>query len=120
LLYSARASSDHPVRLLLDTLLIEGVQLVVDARAISNSEAERMRRLCEDAALYYLRSPLHVAAYETDDEHMQHVGNLALRHRTCVVTDADADGTLPVRVADLKALHHIRLDVGNPSMRAGV
>lgn len=85
----------------------EGIELIVDARPGLNREALPMQAGCDQAGLYY------VPAYtERSDETISRYADLALRHKTCVVVEGDAQDLLSA-IAAKRSIKATSLDTGS-------
>ena len=71
---------------LIAQLAAEDIELVIDVRS-SPQAAERLEALCEQAAMYFVVRP--ELGEEAPAELVSWAAGLALRHRACVVADAD-------------------------------
>jgi hypothetical protein len=71
---------------LIAQLAAEDIELVIDVRSTAQT-ADRLEALCEQAAMYFLDEP--ALAGDAGEEVVGWAAGLALRHRACVVGDAD-------------------------------
>lgn len=87
----------------------EGIELIVDARPGLSLEAIPMRSGCDSAGLYYV--PTH-ADEELSDKTISRYANLALRHKTCVVVEGEAQDLLSA-IAAKRSFKAKSLDAGS-------
>ena len=83
-MFSAPLEPD--VDALIVQLAAEDIELVIDVRS-SPQAARRLEALCEQAAMYFVRRP--ELGEEAPEDLVGWAAGLALRHRACVVADAD-------------------------------
>lgn len=81
---------------LLKQLSAEDIEAVVDVRQANGEPLDRLAAACEDVEMYYVHRPDLVAAagrgerHGQPDAHIAWAASIALRHRTCVLTDGGA------------------------------
>lgn len=107
--FSLRTSLSTSPDALVGGLADEGIELIVDARPGLNLEAIPMQAGCEQAGLYYVPT---YAAEELSDETITRYANLALRHKTCVVVDGEAQDLLSA-IAAKRSIKANSLDAGS-------
>lgn len=107
--FSLHASLSASPDALVGGLAHEGIELIVDARAGLNVEAIPMQAGCDQAGLYYV--PTH-AAKDLSDETISRYANLALRHKTCVVVEGEAQDLLSA-IAAKRSVKAKSLDAGS-------
>lgn len=89
---------------LIGGLFDEGIELIVDARLGLIEAADAMKAGCDLAGLYYVPT---VASQDASD--VVRYANLALRHKTCVVFDENAEALLAA-IAAHRSIEAIPLD----------
>lgn len=67
-------------------LAAEDIELVIDVRSAPQA-ADRLGALCEQAAMYFVVRP--ELGEDAPEELVDWAAGLALRHRACVIADAD-------------------------------
>ncbi len=83
---------------LIEGLVDEGIELIVDARPGRDADAAAMKAGCDLAGLYYVPT---TATQDLPD--VARFANLALRHKTCVVFDENAEDLL-IAIAAQKSM----------------
>jgi hypothetical protein len=104
--FSLRASLSASPDVLVGGLADEGFELIVDARPGLDVGAASMKAGCDQAGLYYVPAQTEK---ELSDQTISRYANLALRHKTCVVVDGDAEDLLAA-IATKRSLKSISLD----------
>ncbi len=106
--FSVHASLNASPDALVSGLADEGIELIVDARPGVDREAPTMQAGCDQAGLYYV--PAYTAR-ELSDETISRYANLALRHKTCVVVEGDAEDLLSA-IAAKRSIRRRRSTLG--------
>jgi hypothetical protein len=103
---------------LVSELASRGIELIVDARLDLNGDADAMRTKCDEAGLHYLQVPAGGGPVDVPGAPAKRYADLALRHRTCVVTDGTT-GALVGLIADQHRAKAISLDAYAPGPLTG-
>jgi hypothetical protein len=109
--FSVHASLSASPEALVGGLADEGIELIVDARPGLNGEASPMKAGCDEAGLYYV--PVCPAS-DLSDQTISRYANLALRHKTCVVVDGDAEDLVSA-IAAQRCIKAVSLDADTGS-----
>ncbi len=104
--FSLHASLSASPDALVGGLADEGIELIVDARPGLHGEASSMKAGCNKAGLYYVPA---CTAKDLSDQTISRYANLALRHKTCVVLDGDAEDLLSA-IAAQRSIKAVSLD----------
>lgn len=92
--FSLRAQFSSAPDALVSGLAAEGVELVLDARHEGRTNVSAMAAGCEKAGLYYVPAGERDTGVDLSERAVARYAKLALRHKTCVVFDENADDLL--------------------------
>jgi hypothetical protein len=79
---------------LVSGLAAAGVELILDARPGRGADAGAMAAGCKNAGIYYVPALDRAAGVDVSDQAVTRYAKLALRHKTCVVVDDNAEELL--------------------------